>query len=245
MSQLERAVKSLKRAGQPVTMAALAKQLGVSRATLYRQVGNATGVQARVGEPVSLRKSDEALFAAVKVVMGARGLRGTTLDAVATQAKVSVVTLHRRFGDRLGLLRAFMDALPARQAGRALARADVEQVRAVLLHFTQQALVEFEGSLEVMRAMLGDPAAAEELSTKGRDPARGVSAGVLAYFTRCVSAGTLAGDPGALTTVYLSSLFGFGLVIGTFLRGQSLASPASAELLVSNFLEGARPRRRR
>lgn len=245
MSQLHQAVRSLKRAGKPVTMAGLAKKLGVSRATLYRQVGNSAGVQAQVGEPVSPRKSDAALFDAVKAVMGARGLRGTTLDAVATQAKVSVVTLHRRFGDRLGLLRAFMDALPARQAGRALAGADVKQVREVLLHFTRQALVEFEGSLEVMRAMLGDPAAAEELSAKGRDPARGVSAGVLAYFTRCVSAGSLAGDPGALTTVFLSSLFGFGLVIGTFLRGQPLASPASVELLVSSFLEGALPRRRR
>lgn len=245
MSRLEKALKALKRSGRPVNMAALAKELGVSRATLYRRVGNADGVQALVGEPVSARKSDAAVFAAVKQVMGERGLRGTTLEAVAARAQVSAVTLHRRFGDRLGLLRAFMDALPAREAGRALAGADVRRVREVLRDFTHRALVEFEGSLEVTRAMLGDPAAAEELSTKARDPARGVSAGVLAYFTRCVAAGSLAGDPGALTTVYLSSLFGFGLVVGTFQRGQALSSPSSVELLVTSFLEGALPERRR
>lgn len=208
-----------------LTMGALAKSLGVSRATLYRQ-----GVKG-----VS-RASDETIFAAVRSVMGQRGLRGTTLEAVAEQARVSVVTLHRRFGDRLGLLRAFMDAVPARRAGRELATADVRDVRAVLTAFTRLALEEFEGSSALTRAMLGDPAAAAELASRGRDPARGVSAGVTAYFTRCVQAGSLRGDPGALAAFFLSALFGYGLMIGTFRPGP-LATDEAVALLVNGFLD--------
>jgi AcrR family transcriptional regulator len=239
------AVQSLRRARRPVNMAALAKELGVSRATLYRQVGSATDVEALVGESVGQRRSNEEVFAAVKAVMGERGLRGTTLEAVAERAGVSAVTLHRRFGDRLGLLRAFLDAIPTRRVGRALASADPWRVHDVLLDFTRRALSELEGSLEVMRAMLADPLAFEELSTKARDPARGVSAGVVAYFTRCVTAGSLGGDPRALTTAYLSTLFGFGLMARTMARDQALASPSNVAMLVSTFLEGAVPRSRR
>lgn len=207
-----------------LTMKALAKSLGVSRATLYRQ-----GVKG-VG-----RTTDEAIFAAVRGVMGERGLRGTTLEAVADEARVSVVTLHRRFGDRLGLLRAFMDAVPARKAGRELAAADVYAVREVLTAFTRMALEEFEASSELTRAMIGDRAAAAELATKGRDPARGVSAGVTTYFTRCVEAGTLRGDPGSLAAFFLSALFGYGLLIGTFRVGP-LATNEAVALMVNGFL---------
>lgn len=61
-----------------LTMGALAKSLGVSRATLYRQ-----GVKG-VG-----RASDETIFASVRSVMGKRGLRGTTLEAVAEVASTT------------------------------------------------------------------------------------------------------------------------------------------------------------
>ena len=212
-------------------MKSLAKSMGVSRATLYRH-----GVSAPTA-----RKPDAAVFEAVKTVMGERGLRGTTLEAVASRAGVSVVTLHRRYGDRLGLLRAFMDAIPARKAGRGLARADVRDVRSVLRGFTRLALGEFEASLAVTRAMLGDPEAAREISTTARDPARGVSAGVAAYFAKCVGAGTLCGDPGALTGSFLSTLFGFGLIVGTFQRG-ALTTDSSVAMIVSGFLDGALPR---
>jgi AcrR family transcriptional regulator len=185
------------------------------------------------------RATDEMIFGAVRTVMGKRGLRGTTLEAVAEVAGVSVVTLHRRFGDRLGLLRAFMDALPARRAGRDLMTADVHRVREVLTGFTRKALEEFQKSSEVTRAMLGDPAAAEELASKARDPARGVSAGVITYFTRCVEAGTLRGEPGALAAFFLSALFGYGLLIGTF-QGGALATEASVALLVNGFLDSPR-----
>ena len=231
----------LRRKGQPVTMVALARGLGVSRATLYRLHGGAAGVSAVVGDKVGTRHDDAELFAGVKAVMGERGIRGTTLEAVAERAGVSVVTLTRRFGDRLGLLRAFMDATPARRAGRELAHADVHDVAGVLRGFVRLALVEFEESLGVTRAMLGDPEAARELSSSARDPSRGVSAGVAAWFSRCVAAGTLRGDPAAMTAYFLSALFGYGLMSGSFRPEAKLATDAAVELLVNGFLEGARP----
>jgi AcrR family transcriptional regulator len=238
MSQLQTTVKALRRTRRPVNMAALAKELGISRATLYRRMGSAKDIKALIGEPVGQRRSNEEVFAAVKFVLGERGLRGTTLEAVAERAGVSAVTLHRRFGDRTSLLRAFIDAIPARRVGRTLAGADPARVHEVLLDFTSQALRELEDSLEVMRAMLGAPLAFEELSTKLRDPSRGVSAGVFAYFTRCVAAGSLGPEARALTTVYLSSLFGFALMA----RKEVLPSPSNVTMLVSTFLQGALPR---
>lgn len=230
------ALGKLQRKGKRVTMASLARELRVSRATLYRQLGGAADVSALAGAPVGARVDDEVVFAAVRKVIGERGLRGATLETVATQAGVSVVTLRRRFDDRAGLLRAFMDALPARRAGRQLHAADPHAVRATLEAFTRVALTELEASHELMRAMLGDPAGARELSEQARDPARGVSAGLHAYFSRCVSAGTLRGDPAALTLLFLSTLFGFGLVTAS-LRPGPFAADSNVTLLVQGFLD--------
>lgn len=235
------ALGKLQRKSKRVTMASLARELRVSRATLYRQLGGAADVSALAGRQVGARVDDEVVFAAVKQVMGERGLRGATLEAVAARAGVSVVTLRRRFGDRQALLRAFMDGLPARRAGRQLHAADPRAVRPTLEAFTRVALGELEASHELLRAMLGDPAGARELSEQARDPARGVSAGLLAYFSRCVEAGTLRGDPPALTMLFISTLFGFGLVTAS-LRPGPLASDANASLLVQGFLDGALPR---
>ena len=219
---------------QRLTMSKLARQLGISRATLYRQIGDASETG------LATRKTDAEIFAAVRDTMGTRGIRGTTLEAVAATAGVSVMTLRRRFKDRLGLLRAFMDALPARQAGRTLGSADPGAVEATLLDFTRLALTEMRESLPLTRALLGDPEAAKELKTSARDPARGVSAGVATYFARCVEAGTLKGDVGALTAVFLSALFGYGLVVGSF-DERPLDAEVGAQLLVGQFLRGALP----
>jgi hypothetical protein len=63
---------------------------------------------------------------------------------------------------------------------------------------------------------------------------------VLAWFTRCVAAGTLRGDPGRLTAFFLSALFGYGLLIGT-LQGGPLATEEAVDLLVGGFLASPMP----
>lgn len=235
---LREAAAALERAGRPLTMVSLAHALGISRATLYRQAGGAEGVGALLKQDVGTRWRDDELFAAVHEVLAARGLRGTTLEAVSDACGVSVVTLQRRFGDRPGLLRTFVDALPARQAGRRLASADVHDVRRVLVRFLTLALEELERFAPLTRALLADPAAAKELGL-ARDPARGVSAGLVAYLSRCAAAGTLRSDAPERATFLLSALFGFVLLRGTVPGSKTQRPDAVATLLVNGFLDGA------
>lgn len=226
MSRLTKTVKELEGAGKPVRMEAVARALGVSRATLYRRFGNGARVQEVSGVRVSSRCSDAQLFAAVAAVVAERGLRGATVEAVAKQAAVAPVTLYRRFGDRQALMRAFVAARPAGTAGRVLAGASTADVRGVLVAFSQRALAELSATGAVTRALLGDPSAARELGADEGTPHRAV---LLAYFTRCVAAGTLRGDPSGLAAIFLAALLGLSLVLRA----------TGAEMLVDTFLQGA------
>lgn len=78
-------------------------------------IERAVGASAPPSDPSSERILDAALE-----LVAASGVRGLTMDDVATRAGVGRMTVYRRFGERERLI----DALAAREARRCLAELD-------------------------------------------------------------------------------------------------------------------------
>lgn len=112
---LEVAARLTREKGRVPSLAELATTSGASRATVYRAFANQGGLVAQLrarGEVVP--DDDGEVFDAVRGLILAQGLDGTSLGAVARRSGLSVATLHRRYDGRDGLLFAFFDQLAPR-----------------------------------------------------------------------------------------------------------------------------------
>jgi AcrR family transcriptional regulator len=108
--------------GVPLSVSAVAARAGVARGTVYRRYADRDALAAAlvatgrmVIEPPELR---ERVLDAVGSQLRRYGLSGTTLEEVAKEAGVGVVTIYRRFGDRRGLLEAFVKERSPRRLAR-------------------------------------------------------------------------------------------------------------------------------
>jgi AcrR family transcriptional regulator len=85
------------------TMDDLARAAGLSRATLYRQVGSREAVLDALqaaGSPVGDRKEvRDRIFEGARAVFGRAGFDGATIEAIAAEAGVGVATIYRHFRD--------------------------------------------------------------------------------------------------------------------------------------------------
>ena len=127
------------------TMEGLARESGIPRATLYRQVGSRAALLAaisRKGGPALSEQLDvaERILAAARLVFSRTGFDGAKLEEVAREAGVGTATVYRQFRDKEGLIRAFIDRFSPRRAVFAVTitptgdlRADLERVAVALL----------------------------------------------------------------------------------------------------------------
>ena len=151
---------------------------------------------------------EEAIATAAYGLLEQQGFAGTTMQAIARQARASMETLYRWYGDKTGLFRALItrnaDEIAATlDANTATGLPALAQIGPPLL-----AMLLGPRAVALNRAAAADPTASlgAALATGGRD----------ALFTRLVGLmqqaladGTLAGDSAeALTDLWLSLLIG-------------------------------------
>ncbi|MCB1405987.1 MAG: TetR family transcriptional regulator [Rhodobacteraceae bacterium] len=100
--------------GARLSMTELAQRAGVSRGTLYQKLGNKAAILTRLashGGQADLGADTESRIMQGLLRAAARhGFRAATLDDIAREADVGVATIYRRFGDKDGLIRAFIAA---------------------------------------------------------------------------------------------------------------------------------------
>jgi AcrR family transcriptional regulator len=227
-----------------LTMDRLAEAAGISRSSAYRLVGGrdallewlaAEGVD--VGERGDVRAR---ILAAARDVFARQGLDAATVDAIAAAAGVGTATVYRHFGDKRGLIDAFVDTMTPRKTAWATARApsgdlarDLGRLaRAVLEHVaTHEALVRLV-LLEQLRGstILGELSASEDRTIHG----------LAALMRHYIARGELvAEDPYRLARAFQGMLIGFGL-FGTLWALPGTGDPErDAELVVALFLRGA------
>ena len=183
LSELLAIARRLLAEGGPdaLTMDRLAEAAGISRSSAYRLVGSreallehlaAAGVD--VGERGDVR---ERVLKAAGEVFARQGLDGATVEAIAETAGVGSATVYRHFGDKKGLVAAFMQELGPRKLVWAAARepsgdlaVDLERLaRAVLESMAAHGPLMRLMVLERLRgnSMLGELATAPDRSVHG------------------------------------------------------------------------------
>ncbi|MCA9918285.1 MAG: helix-turn-helix transcriptional regulator [Anaerolineales bacterium] len=101
------------------TMDQLAAKAGVSRATIYRQLGGKKAILKRLADEHGLDELDQPdvpnrILQAARTLFAEQGLMTPTMEQIAEEANVGVASVYRHFGDKTGLLRAFLQAFHPR-----------------------------------------------------------------------------------------------------------------------------------
>jgi len=242
---LELAERIVRQGGlDALTMDSLAEQAGVSRATLYRKLRSreallqalaARGVD--IGERTDVR---ERILTAAAAVFPRLGLDATTVELVAEAAGVGPATVYRHFGDKKGLIKAFLAAQSPRRALWALAREPSGDLRGDLTRLARTALEFMQSHSGMFRlALIESTRGGELLSELLRSPDRSVHA-CAALIGHYAAAGELAAEePQALARAFMGILFSFGL-FGPLLGMAGGCDPErAASFAVELFLRGA------
>jgi AcrR family transcriptional regulator len=101
------------------TMDQLAAKAGLSRATIYRQIGGKQAILKRLADEHGLDELNQPdvpsrILQAARTLFGEQGLMAPTMEQIAEEANVGVATVYRHFGDKTGLLRGFLQTFHPR-----------------------------------------------------------------------------------------------------------------------------------
>ncbi len=231
-----------------LTMDSLAAAAQVSRATVYRQVGNREALLRQlterglvIGERVRLR---ERVLAAAAQLFPRLGLEATTVEAIAEAAGVGSASVYRHFGDKKGLILAFLAAQAPRKAGWALARKPSGDLAADLSQLALAALQHLKDSGPLIRLALLEHARGGELISKlSRSPDRTVHA-LESLLRHYAARGELrVAEPRTLARMFLGILFSLGLMGPMWGMSGDCDPVRDAQRAVALFLRGAAARK--
>lgn len=224
------------------TMDDLARESGLSRATLYRQAGSREAVLASlveqgvdVGTRVDVRGR---ILAACRVVFTRAGFEAATLEDIAREAGVGPATVYRQFGDKEGLISAFAGHIGPRRAMQAVAlrpsgdlRADLERVAATVMRYAAEDSDLLR--LAILERIRGGPWAKLLMNSPLR--ARATLTRLLESYA---SRGALgSNDPRRMAQAFVGMLLAF--FAGPVLEGGPMPDPEeTARFITHVFLDG-------
>ena len=232
--------------GESFTMEQLEAKANVSRATLYRRIGNKERLLKRLaqtrGETFEKLDVRRSILQAARIVFGHEGLVGATMEQIASEANVGVATVYRHFGDKERLVQAFIDEMTPRTAVRTLALHPSDNVTADLEKIVRIALPAFFENRDILRLVfMGSETERRYLESlrQGSDSTLGH---LTDYFRVQLEAGRLksVGKASELALALMGMMFTFAIV-GPLHYGAKLEHPEhSSKLIVSLFLEQLR-----
>jgi len=232
-----------------LTIARLARATGVSRATLYRQSGGREAVLdalAAQGADVGDRTDTRArILRGAREVFGRVGFEAAAIEDVATAAGVGVATVYRYFGDKNGLVAAFVDELAPRRAAREARAAVSGDVRRDLERLAERMLAGMRDDAPLVRLLILETLRGGPLlpRVRAKSPTRVVTA-VASLLREHCDAGRLRDvDPRMLAQAFGGMVLAFG-VVAPILRGEPASDPEeTARTITDLFLTGALQRK--
>jgi AcrR family transcriptional regulator len=233
-----------------LTMPRLSRATGLSRATLYRQCGSREAVLdalAATGADVGDRTAARArILLGSRQVFGRVGFDAASLEEIAAAANVGIATIYRHFGDKDGLVAAFLDDLAPRRAAREARASASGDVRYDLERLAEQMLTGMRDDSALMRLLILETLRGSPLlgRVRAKSPTRMIAALAGLLRAHC-AAGRLRddADPQLLAQAFGGMVLAFG-VVAPILRGEPAADPAVAARAITDlFLTGARPGR--
>lgn len=234
-----------KRGVEALTMDTLAEAAGVSRATAYRQIKSREALLQElaqrgldIGDRGDVR---ERIMQAAAQLFPRVGLEAATVENIAELAGVGPATVYRHFGDKAGLIKAFLSTQTPRRAVWSLAKKPSGDLRADLEQLGRTALEFMKSNSGMFRlALIMDQRNAGMLAELSKSPDRTIHA-CATLLGHYIDRGELAPhDPYMLSRTFLGILMSYGLfesLLGTPIDSQP---ERDAPLAVSIFLDGAR-----
>jgi len=232
-----------------LTMDRLARATGISRATLYRQCGGREAVLdalAAAGADVGDRTETRArILLGAREVFGRVGLEAAAIEDIALTAKVGVATVYRYFGDKDGLVAAFLDELAPRRAAREAGTAVSGDVRRDLERLAVQMLTGMrdDGALVrllILETLRGGPMLSR---VRAKSPTRTLTAVTSLLRQHCAAGRLRDEDPHLLAQAFGGMLLAFA-VVAPILHREPASDPAEmARTITDLFLLGALPRK--
>ncbi|WP_420644060.1 TetR/AcrR family transcriptional regulator [Candidatus Leptofilum sp.] len=224
------------------TMDQLAAKAGVSRATIYRQLGGKKAILKRLADKHGLDDLEQQdvpsrILQAARTLFAQQGMMGPSMEQIAKEANVGVASVYRHFGDRTGLLlrffQAYQPALPlnAGEVTGDLAK-DLAQLVAALIKFIveNQDIVQhsFSNALEWRDEMIGlRPFHQRSLNRVAR------------FLQAQIDAGQLRPtDPQKAAAALLGMILSFSLVIPIYYKTPNPEPQETAEFITKLFLDG-------
>lgn len=227
-----------------LTMDRLAREAGIGRSSVYRLIGSrealldllaAAGVDT--GERADVR---ERVLAAAREVFGRVGLDGATIEAIAEVADVGTATIYRHFGDKAGLLRAFVASHAPRRAVWATAAAPSGDLATDLERVVQAALEHLTGNAPLIRLMLMERLrGSDALGELAQAPDRTIH-GLTRILEHYGALGQIeASEAPRLARALMGMVFSFGLLGDVWALPGDCVPARDARFLVDLFLRGA------
>jgi AcrR family transcriptional regulator len=232
--------------GRDFTMDQLAEESRLSRATLYRRAGSKEALLQRLVRERGLDR--EALDAsdvptrilqAARIAFGKKGLARTTMEQIADEAGLGVATVYRHFGDRDGLIRAFMQLHTPQRAFKEVAIRGGDDIKADLIHLVTEMLTFLHHNRDMIWLSLVERDETQRLSMRLREVPEGTRMALTRFLEAAAAAGQLRErDPQQMTTALAGMLMAFALEVPVF-GGPPLEDPRhTAEVIVDLFLHG-------
>ena len=244
---LDAAARIVAREGlEGLTMDRLAEETRLSRATVYRRIGSRDALLdalAAAGNDVGERSDTRArILAGAGEVFARVGLDAAAIEEIASAAGVGTATVYRYFGDKDGLVAAFLDDLPPRRAARESAARTTGDLRADLIQFAERTLAGIRDERPLVHLVLIETLRESPLLPRVRSlsPLRTINvvAGILRDHVselRELDVRFLAESFGAL-------VMAFGVIRPLFTGGEVPDPAETARAIVDVFLRGAAKR---
>ena len=224
------------------TMDQLAAKAGLSRATIYRQIGGKKAILQRLADEHGLDDlhqpdAPSRILQAASKLFGEKGLMAPTMEQIAAEADVGVATVYRHFGDKTGLLRAFLQAFhPNLPVDKGEMKGDlaadlanlVETMIRFILEHQDMVRLSFSNARE-WRDELMDLRPFQERSLNR----------VARFLQDQMDAGQLRSvDPRQAATALLGMILSFSLILPTYYKLPDPAPQETAVFITNLFLNG-------
>lgn len=243
---LNGAAKLLQSSGDTFTMDQLAAHTGLSRATLYRQVGSKEALLQRLVQAHGMEIQElnqpamrERILEAARIVFSKYGMARPTMEQIAEEAGVGVASVYRHFGDRQSLIREFAEGIAPNVALRQVMLTAEADFVETLYHLAETAVIFMYDYRDMIRHTIG--AYSEDLSLFAQVRAvQEKSIQLLAQFLQIqIDAGRLRpSDPRELAFAMIGTFFAFTVMRPTFYDTPITDPAQTARFVVDLFLSG-------
>jgi AcrR family transcriptional regulator len=238
-------VSLLRDVGSNFTIEQLARESGLSRATIYRRVGSKEALLQRIAHErgIDVTASPDVrqrILHAVRQAVTEYGLLNATIEQIAEAAGVGVATVYRQFGDKERLLRAFVAETTPRAAVKDIILNPSDDVAADLTAMGMIILPFLYANRDIIQLMFSANSAEQAYVRELRAGPDRLQDRLADYFALQLTSGRLqeAGDPQELALAFFGLTLAFTL-LGPRYADLKLDEPERiARLIARIFVDG-------